>query len=332
MTMGSNEMVLLSIHPDHASKILSGEKKLEFRRVWAKREISSLAIYVTVPVKKIVALAKIKCVHKGDSQFMWKKAAAIGGGLTKKELDNYFEGKPEGYAIEIDQIYRFPAPISPGEFFDNFRAPQSFAYVPNSIEISLRKEFENQTNGNRRRIYFVGGVHAVGKTTMCKKYVISHDLTHINAGDVIKRARNHFSETGNKRVIDVDENQSLLISGISLLRQNADFLLDGHFAVFDSSYKPIPIDISVFSKLGITGIIIIVDEPHEIAKRLAARDGQTLSTNDIGELQRLELTQGRKVARKLGICFAKVMSGDDKAFRSAIEKLATRADFYSSDN
>jgi predicted transcriptional regulator len=40
-----NKTALISIHPEYVSKILSGEKRLEFRRVWATRPLNMLLIY-----------------------------------------------------------------------------------------------------------------------------------------------------------------------------------------------------------------------------------------------------------------------------------------------
>ena len=51
--------ILISINPEHVAKILSGEKKFEYRTKAAKQDVDSLIIYETTPVKRIVAEAKI---------------------------------------------------------------------------------------------------------------------------------------------------------------------------------------------------------------------------------------------------------------------------------
>ena len=51
--------ILISINPEHVAKILSGEKKFEYRTKAAKRDVDSLIIYETTPVKRVVAEAKI---------------------------------------------------------------------------------------------------------------------------------------------------------------------------------------------------------------------------------------------------------------------------------
>ena len=47
--------ILLSINPRYVEKILSGEKKYEFRTRIAKRKVDSILIYSTAPVKRVLA-------------------------------------------------------------------------------------------------------------------------------------------------------------------------------------------------------------------------------------------------------------------------------------
>ena len=125
--MQESKTVIISLHPEHANKILSGEKKLEFRRVWANQPVNAVVIYSTLPVKKIVAIAYVKQVHIGSRNRLWTLAKAVGGGLTRRALYSYFEGKKQGYAIEFEHIRVLCPAISPELVIEKFRAPQSFA-------------------------------------------------------------------------------------------------------------------------------------------------------------------------------------------------------------
>lgn len=49
---------IFSIHPQFADLILSGEKKFEFRRIPAKRDIDKILIYATAPVCAVVGEVK----------------------------------------------------------------------------------------------------------------------------------------------------------------------------------------------------------------------------------------------------------------------------------
>lgn len=323
--MASSEAVLISIHPEHAQKIFWGEKRLEFRRVWASRQVSSAVIYVTAPTKKIVGIAYVKKVHRGTPTALWNLAKEVGGGLSREQLYGYFKGKKTGYAIEFDQVLRFPHPVDPNDFFQTFRAPQSFAYVSSSLLSSLEDELANQRAHLKGQVLFVGGIHGVGKTTVCESYARTHGVIHKSAGQLIKEARGLASAAPTKAVSDINENQKLLIDEVKRIRTaGKTLLLDGHFAVFDTFYKPTPLAITVFSELGITGVILIVDKPEAIAARLSIRDENRAQVGKIAALQRLELLHGMHIAQNLCIPCAKIRFGETESFNAAAQALTSQ--------
>jgi predicted transcriptional regulator len=121
-------------------KILSGEKRLEFRRSWAVESVDVLLIYSTSPTQRIVASANIVSVTKGTPTSLWELAKEKGGGVTRQLIYDYFEGKKTGYAIEMDEIVKFKNPIDPKKILTNFFAPQSFRYLKLSdYQIILEK-------------------------------------------------------------------------------------------------------------------------------------------------------------------------------------------------
>lgn len=52
--------VLLSIKPEYAYKIFSGEKKFEYRKIIFKKKIKSVIVYATKPVGKIIGEFEIE--------------------------------------------------------------------------------------------------------------------------------------------------------------------------------------------------------------------------------------------------------------------------------
>ena len=137
--MSEHKAILLSVHPKHVVKMFSGEKRLEFRRTWTKHPVSSIIVYATAPTQRIVATARIKKVHYGSPTALWELAKQLGGGLSRKELYEYFKGKKEGYAIELESISRIPLPVEGKKIMKNFRAPQSFSYVAPEILSNIEK-------------------------------------------------------------------------------------------------------------------------------------------------------------------------------------------------
>ncbi len=125
-----NKTVLISIHPHFAEKIISGEKKLEFRRRWAVHPVDMLVIYATAPVKKIVAVASVHKVIIESPTKLWDLCQKNGGGISRRSLFAYLEGKRKAVAIELKMVVPLKKTMELSKLLDgNFRPPQSFCYL-----------------------------------------------------------------------------------------------------------------------------------------------------------------------------------------------------------
>ena len=123
--------LLISIHPRFVDLILKGEKKIEFRRSWAKDPVERMVIYATAPVMKIVAVVAVAEVLKKSPTALWPLAKEHGGGLTRDELRRYFNGKTHGYGICLGSVTKLRSPWKPSTKFESFQIPQSFRYLTN---------------------------------------------------------------------------------------------------------------------------------------------------------------------------------------------------------
>ena len=65
--------ILISINQEHVAKILSGEKRFEYRTKTAKKDVDPLIIYETTPVRRIVAEAEILEVLCLSPEDLWKE-------------------------------------------------------------------------------------------------------------------------------------------------------------------------------------------------------------------------------------------------------------------
>ena len=119
--------ILMSIHPEHVEKILSGEKRYEYRTKAAKKDVESLIIYETTPIKRVVAEAKIIEVLELSPEDLWE-ASKDYSGISKEFFDKYFEGRQTAYAYRLGEIkaYDMPRELS---FYGQKAAPQSFVYI-----------------------------------------------------------------------------------------------------------------------------------------------------------------------------------------------------------
>ena len=119
--------ILISINPEHVAKILSGEKKFEYRTKAAKKDVDSLIIYETTPVKRIVAEAKILEVLEMCPEDLWEKTRK-NSGISKAFFDEYFQGRSIAYAYRLGEVKVYDNPLELS-FYGIKTAPQSFVYL-----------------------------------------------------------------------------------------------------------------------------------------------------------------------------------------------------------
>lgn len=126
-----SDTIIISIHPVFVEKILSGEKKYEFRKHFPAG-VRYMLVYTTSPVKKITALIEIESVLKGSPSNIWRRTRKDAG-VTKSFFDTYFKDKMNAYAIKIDRIIKLGKPLLTTDLKDMKSAPQSYVYLKEPI-------------------------------------------------------------------------------------------------------------------------------------------------------------------------------------------------------
>jgi len=121
--------VLLSIKPEYANKILSGEKRFEFRKVsFTNNAVSTVVIYATKPVGKVVGEFEVLDIYSDSPSKIWEKTKKHAG-IDKVFFDSYYEGKQVAVAIAVGEVQRYKKPIELAELGGSTIAPQSFRYM-----------------------------------------------------------------------------------------------------------------------------------------------------------------------------------------------------------
>ena len=121
--------VLLSIKPEYANKIFSGEKKFEFRkRAFRNVEVHTVVVYSTMPVGRIIGEFTIKQIHQDSPKSIWNKTKLFSG-IDENFFNEYYDGRDIAVAIEVDKSFLYKESINPKEEYENFTAPQSFMYL-----------------------------------------------------------------------------------------------------------------------------------------------------------------------------------------------------------
>ncbi len=119
--------ILISINPEHVSRIINGTKKYEYRTKAAKQDVKKIIIYETTPVKKVVAEAEIDDVLMMPPEELWKTTSNYSG-ISKEFFDKYFNGKKVAYAYKLGKVTVYNKPIELKEIGVK-TAPQSFVYL-----------------------------------------------------------------------------------------------------------------------------------------------------------------------------------------------------------
>lgn len=170
---------------------------------------------------------------------------------------------------------------------------------------------------------FLGGVHGVGKTSMCERISEKFDLKVISASAIIRAERAQPSYDSRTAVMNVGGNQELLICGVQRLVNDepGNYLLDGHFALRTLGGGIEEVAADVFLSTGVNGLICLFDEPSAIAQRLTERDYERQDLNAIAELQAAELSSANLVSRTLSISLKVVRAFDERAFEESLRAM-----------
>ncbi|MGU3355157.1 ASCH domain-containing protein [Bacillus sp. M5A3_1b] len=122
--------VLLSIKPEFVEEIILGNKKFEYRKkIFKRKDISSVVVYATKPCGKVVGEFEIEDIIIDNPNNIWEKTKKQSG-ITKSYFNHYFAGRQKGVAIQIKEFKKYEEPLDLIDFDSNLKAaPQSFCYT-----------------------------------------------------------------------------------------------------------------------------------------------------------------------------------------------------------
>lgn len=170
-----------------------------------------------------------------------------------------------------------------------------------------------------KKVIFVAGIHAVGKSTTCKAISDEFGVPHFTASQIIRDEKSSAVSVNSKLVDDVADNQRLLIQGVSRLLECGRFLLDGHFTIRRKSDDCIEAThLNVFRKLRIGSVILFTDHPEEISKRMHSRDGVLHPIEIFQSHQNAEVAHAKYVATKLAVPLITLHAFDTEEMAKAI--------------
>jgi len=138
MSSKNNQLLLISVKPQYARKIFSGEKTVELRKSAPRKanKDSLLLIYVTSPVKELWGICKIDEIISNNPMDLWDE---IGDktGISKKEYSAYYKKSNNAYGIKLKDIKNFlDNPIKLTllkDLIPGFAPPQTYRYIDKNI-------------------------------------------------------------------------------------------------------------------------------------------------------------------------------------------------------
>jgi predicted transcriptional regulator len=139
--MGSknnHQVALLSIHPQYANAIVDGKKRVEFRKTKFSKDIKSVVIYATNPLKKVLGYFEISYIEEANPRYLWIKHKNAGH-IDYKDFNKYYSSPKYGIAIVIRSVWVLKRPVKLNALDLRLSAPQSFSYVSKSIFNRLKK-------------------------------------------------------------------------------------------------------------------------------------------------------------------------------------------------
>ncbi|WP_099328285.1 ATP-binding protein [Clostridium paraputrificum] len=153
----------------------------------------------------------------------------------------------------------------------------------------------------RNNIIFVGGIHGVGKITVCNKIKKLLGVEAYSSSELIKKY-NSLLLSKDKRVEDINKNQDILLKAISKYVCDNDIaLLDGHFTLISKDGAITDIPIETFLYMELCSIVMVVDKPDKIVDRLRSRDSKDYSLKFVDDFQTREINRANYVSGVTGI-------------------------------
>lgn len=159
-------------------------------------------------------------------------------------------------------------------------------------------------------IIFIGGIHGIGKGTICKKITDQFsDLVHISASTLLKWEE--ISTPENKLVQNFDSTQDRLIKGLkATIEKDKAYLLDGHFCLLNKEGIPEQIEEETFQLINPKAIVVVVEDVNLIYQGLANRDSMKYNTEILALMQKMEVEHAQNIASELEVPFIKISRND----------------------
>lgn len=150
-------------------------------------------------------------------------------------------------------------------------------------------------------ISFIGGIHGVGKSTICHDLCGKLGIEYLSASAVIKWAELN-ADPNNKRVENISLTQKRLIAGLSnAVKKENHYLLDGHYCLFDKNGKVTRVPYATFKAINPVSLHLIIGDVNKIKARIEERDQRIYDIAILKNMQEQEMAYAKELSQKLNV-------------------------------
>jgi predicted transcriptional regulator len=118
----------MSIRPEFADAILTGTKLVEFRKRRLAPDVTTVLIYATMPVGRVVGVFEVDGYDTGSPSAVWERHKAHAG-ISRRGFRAYYSGTRTAVALLVRDARRLDRPPTLSALDPGLRAPQSFCYL-----------------------------------------------------------------------------------------------------------------------------------------------------------------------------------------------------------
>jgi predicted transcriptional regulator len=137
----------MSIHPRYADAIMDGAKGVEFRKRALAGDISTVLVYATAPVGRLVGTFQLSDTMTAKPRDLWREFAAVGC-IEQDAFDAYYLDRDTGVGLLVASPRRFDFPVRLEQLVPSPRPPQSFVYIPTKVLAQAIEAGEGPTGSN----------------------------------------------------------------------------------------------------------------------------------------------------------------------------------------
>lgn len=133
---------LISVKPNYAEAILSGEKTIELRRRMPAIDPGTrLWIYATRPIGAVVGVATVQRIVKGTPTEIWDQFMERTA-VCRCTFEAYFAGTNHALGLVLSEVVRSGSPVDIGqlrEMREGFHPPRILARLTLQETLSLQR-------------------------------------------------------------------------------------------------------------------------------------------------------------------------------------------------